>query len=142
MIRSFGRAVVLLAGSALGLTPELALSQKRDRDVITREEILASAQKDQDLYFLIRSLRPHFLAAPRGVRSLGGGAPAPTAVYINGNPAGELGRLRIIAAVTVAEVRYLDPSKAENEFGISHSGGAILVKLLSSAQLDRKPPPF
>ena len=140
MTKSTGLSAILLAGIALGLTPAQAFSQQRERDLITRAEILASAQKDQDLWFLIHSLRPHFLAPPRGVRTLVGRAPAPIAVYINGTRAGDLGHLRLVAAINVEEVRYLDPSRAENEFGLSHSGGAIMVKLVRAAELDRKPP--
>jgi hypothetical protein len=140
MTKSALLSPLLLAGIALGIAPDQGLAQKRERDLITRAEILASAQKEQDLWFLIRSLRPHFLAPPRGIRSMAGGVTAPIAVYINGTRAGDLGHLRLVAAINVEEVRYLDPSKAENEFGLSHSGGAIMVKLVRAAELERKPP--
>jgi len=143
MTKSIALAAALLTGSALvAWTPAPALAQKKERDLISREEILASAQKDQDAFFLIRSLRPHFLAPPRGVRTLGGAPAAATALYINGTRAGDLAELRLLSAADVEEVRYLDPSRAENEFGISHSGGAIMVKTVKSSRLDRKLPRF
>jgi hypothetical protein len=123
-------AVLALAGAGTGFAPLDALAQKRDRDKITREEILNSGQKDRDLLVVIRGLRPHFVAPPRGVRSMSGGRAAPTALYVNGNKMGDLGMLRQIIATDVFEVRYMDPSKAENEFGIGHSGGAVLVTLV------------
>ena len=125
-------AVVALARAGMGvaITPPAAEAQKRDRDKITREEILNSGQKDRDLLVVIRGLRPHFVAPPRGVRSMAGGRAAPTVLYVNGNKMGDLGMLRQILATDVFEVRYMDPSKAENEFGIGHSGGAVLVTLV------------
>ena len=119
-----------LVTAGFGLAPAPAVAQKRERDKITREEILNSSQKERDLLVVIRGLRPHFVAPPRGVRSMGGGRPGPTVLYVNGNKMGDLSMLRQILATDVFEVRYMDPSKAENEFGIGHSGGAVLVTMV------------
>ena len=123
-------AALALASAGFGLAPTHAAAQKRDRDKITREEILNSGQKERDLLVVIRGLRPHFVAPPRGVRSMGGGRAAATVLYVNGNKMGDLSMLKQILATDVFEVRYMDPSKAENEFGIGHSGGAVLVTLV------------
>ena len=119
-----------LVTAGFGLVPADAVAQKRERDKITREEILNSSQKERDLLVVIRGLRPHFVAPPRGVRSMGGGRAGPTVLYVNGNKMGDLSMLKQILATDVFEVRYMDPSKAENEFGIGHSGGAVLVTLV------------
>src|SRR5947209_3929012 len=66
--------VLGLGIAALPLGPLAANAQKKQRDLITREEILASAKKDQDLFAAIKSLRPRFLDPPRGVHSLNVGA--------------------------------------------------------------------
>lgn len=117
------------AGSILLASP--AQGQKKSRDLITREEILNSPQSSSDLYSVIRSLRPHFLLPPRGVRSMGGGGRMSAPVfYLNGNRMGELAGLRQILAQDVFEVKYLDPSKAEDEFGVGANGGAVLVTLV------------
>lgn len=129
-------AVVVVAGFGWSAGPEAAAAQKRQRDVITREEIQASAHRDMDLFQAVRSLRPHFLAPPRGNRTMGSGRPANTVVYIDGNKAGELDALKNIPAANVEEVRYLDPARAEEEYGITHNGGAVLVKLAQAP----KPP--
>lgn len=121
-------AAVVLGVAWLGLTPRDAASQKRQRDLITREELENSAHKNQDLYQAVRSLRPHFLAPPRGNRSMGPGSAAATVLYVDGTPQGDLETLRMIPVMTVEEVRYLEPSKAQHEFGHTHSGGAVLVK--------------
>ena len=131
-----------LVTAGFGLIPVPAVAQKRERDKITREEILNSSQKERDLLVVIRGLRPHFVAPPRGVRSMGGGRTGPTVLYVNGNKMGDLSMLRQILATDVFEVRYMDPSKAENEFGIGHSGGAVLVTLIKGIKSgDRITPP-
>lgn len=129
-----------VAGTWLAVTPGEAGAQKKQRDLITREEIVNSPQKDQDILQAIRSLRPHFLAPPRGIRSLGSSMPAPTVLYVNGNKSGELTGLKYIMAADVMEVRYLEPGKAQDEFGMDHSGGAVLVKLMEGSKPVSKPP--
>lgn len=126
-------AVLLVAAAAGPGAGELAA--QRQRDVITREEILQSPQVNQDLHALVRSLRPHFLRPPRGVRSVTGmGAPAPVALFVDGVNAGDAERgLKLLMASQVQEVRYLDPSKAQDQFGTEFSGGAVAVKLLKPA---------
>ena len=130
-------AAVLTLGGPGSSDPVLA--QTRDRDKITREEILNSSQKQQDLFVVVRGLRPHFLLPPRGVRSMSG-RPAPAVLYINGNRMGELIEMRKILATDAHEVRYLDPAKAENEFGVRHNGGAVMVTLIKGIKSDERIP--
>jgi len=111
-----------------GLTPEAA-AQSRKRDVITREEILEVAMRHEDLLQVIRALRPHFLAPPRGARSMMNGPPAPVQLYVDDTRRSGLDELRMIKPASVEEVRYLEPSKAQDQYGITHNGGAILVTL-------------
>jgi hypothetical protein len=120
-----------------------ALAQKRQRDVISQQEIEQAGNKAQDLYQVVRSLRPHFLQPPRGNRSMGSYAREPTAVYVDGLRTGDLESLKLLSPTTVVEVRYLEPSKAQEEFGMTHSAGAILVKTIKSrpaAKPDSGPP--
>jgi hypothetical protein len=127
-IRS-GLLAVCLAAGWLILAPAEGLAQKKQRDVITREEILGSGQRDMDLHRAVRSLRPHFLAAPRGQRTMGAAPAAPVALYIDQARSGDVNGLKDVAAIDVQEVRYLEPAKAQERYGMSHSGGAILVTL-------------
>ena len=60
---------------------------------------------------------------------MGAAPPAPVAVYVDGNKQGDMGSLQLIQASQVQEVRYLDPSQAQDQFGVSASGGAILVTM-------------
>jgi hypothetical protein len=132
-----GFTALLLAGSALAVAPGDAGAQKRQRDVISREEILASAQKDQDLYTAIRSLRPQFLEPPRGTRTMGNSITNQILVVIDGSRETGLDALKSVPANSVEEVRYLDPTKSENEFGPTANSGALVVKKFKAP----KPPP-
>jgi hypothetical protein len=145
-----GLARYVVGLAAVAAFAGTAEAQKKDRNLITREEIMASAQKDGDLHAAIRSLRPHFLAKPRGNRSMGiggmSGSASPGAqgtrttiggdsgaeplVYVNGNKLGELNLLKTILAADVFEVKYLDPTKAQEEFGPDAAGGAVIVQLV------------
>ena len=128
---------VLVAALTLAI-PADASAQKRQRDVLTAAEIQESAVKSGTLYSAIRSLRPHFLVEARGVRTLGNSIIEPLAVYIDGTRQTDVDALRTIQATAVAEVRFLGPSAAGNQFGPKASGGALLVKLIKGAD---KPAP-
>jgi hypothetical protein len=123
---------LLIVGSCLMLAPSPSFAQKKQRDVISREEIQSSAQKDQDLLAVIRGLRPHFLAPPRGVRSMGGTDMMPTIVVVDGRQSGEIDALTQIIGTDVKEIRYLDPSRSQNQYGIRANGGAIVVTTLAA----------
>ena len=96
-IRS-GFLALSVAAGWLVLAPADGLAQKKQRDVITREEILQSGQRDMDLQRAVRSLRPHFLAAPRGQRTMGAAPPGELVLYIDGSRSGDLNGLKEIAA--------------------------------------------
>ncbi len=133
-----GFAALTLAGLIV-LAPAEGAAQKRQRDRITQEEILKSAHSELDLFQVIRSLRPHFLKPPPGVRTLGGAnPPAQVVVYVDGRREIGIDALRTIMGPQVEEVRYLDAARSENEFGPTANGGAVLVKLLKTP---RKPAP-
>lgn len=120
------------------LLPETTFAQRRDREVITRAEIDSSSHRERDSYEAIRSLRPHYLRPPRGVRSLGNGAMDPIVVYINGSKASGLDALRMIMAREVDEIRYLDASASQNEY---HTNGGAIVVRLRGAPGERASPP-
>jgi hypothetical protein len=132
----FGSAL-LVVGALIAATPADAFAQKKQRDVITNEEIAASGQRDLDLLQAVKALRPHFLEMPRGQRSLGGGAIYPILIVIDGRR-GEEDGLTNVRAIDAKEVRYLDPSKSQNEFGINANSGAIVVKLMSAKDKEKK----
>ena len=131
--------LIALMVAALGGSVNTVEAQKRQRDVITREELVAVDRQGMDVYQAIRNLRPHFLAPPRGNRTMGGYTPAPTVLYVDGLRQGELESLKMMMVTNVEEIRYLEPSKAQEEYGMSHSGGAVLIKLNKSPKPAAKP---
>jgi hypothetical protein len=123
-------ALGIIAATWLAFTPANALGQKPQRDRITREETLSSPHRGLDLYQLIRAVRPHFLQRPAEVRALGGSRPAASlAVYVDGVRETGPDALRTLTAARVQEVRHLDQTSSENEFGSRANGGAVLVRL-------------
>lgn len=133
----------LLAGIAVALiaaAPSTACAQKQQRDLISREELVKVTQDNEsmDLFTAIQRLRPRFLEAPRGLRSFGGGTIYPIVVSIDGRKT-DPQMLQTLRALEVEEVRYLDPSRSQNEFGVTANSGAIVIKLPKKPK-DPKPP--
>jgi len=136
------RAATLVGLLAIAVAPRDVVAQKRQRDLITRAEILKTMQVDQDLFVAIKALRPQYLVPPRGLRTLGGAPMGEVAVYIDRIRQPGVETLRSIVAHTVLEVRYLDPTQSQNEFGITANAGAIVIKrfVTIADSVTRKPP--
>jgi hypothetical protein len=128
MMRFRMMLVALGITSCLMTLPTQATAQKKQRDVITREELMSNTSGDRNLYEVIRQLRPHMLQARPGVRTLGGSNQVGLAVFID-RKRDDIEVLRTLRPELVEEVRYFDPAKAESEFGFSAGGGAVMVKL-------------
>lgn len=115
--------------------PASGQAPSRDPDVLTRAELLQSAQRTKDLFEAIRSLRPNFIN-PLTTRTQGSQnrtLPRPV-VYIDGVLAGELDVLRSILVNNVAEVRFKSPTEATVELGNNAPGGAIMVMMHKEAK--------
>lgn len=137
------QALLALMGFATLAMPVDLEAQKRQRDRITKQEIEASPHREMDLHQVIRSIRPHFLEPPKGVRSMGGSMAnyTPIALYVDGRKETGLDALRTMNAMMVEEVRYYEPSQAENEFGPSAANGAVVVKMRKSPKEGETKPP-
>lgn len=106
-----------------------APSPRRDSNVISAEELVASTQ--EDLYQVISQLRPAFLVTRGGPQSMteGAGGPETIKVYTNGVLVGSPEELHQIRPSAVKEVRKLSATDATQKFGTNHRMGAILVTL-------------
>ena len=131
---------LLTVGALLAVTPTDAFAQKKSRELITNEEIAASGQRDLDMLSAIKALRPNFLEMPRGVRTLGGTGMYPILVVVDGRR-GDFDALTQLRAIDAKEIRYLDPNKSQNEYGITANSGAIVVKLMSAKDRENVKPP-
>ncbi len=142
----------LLLGALTAVTSAPLAAQNRDRNLITQEELDRVAQRSPNLYQAVRSLRSHMVdetrGAVRGVRSMDVAAPGRTAdgrtaavgatrnteapkpvLYVDDQKQADFMLMRDIQTIQVAEVKYLDSTRAMNELGLGHEGGAILVKM-------------
>ena len=134
MVTRFGLTFALAAVTLCTVSTDAAAQKKKQRDVITQEEIKDGGQLDRDLGSAIRSLRPHFLAPPRGVRTMGAGMIYPLVLYVDGIRQPDIDALVSVMAKDVREVRYLEPSQSSNAYGITANGGAIVVKTLTARE--------
>ena len=62
----------------------------------------------------------------------------PIALYVDGRKDTGIDALKIMDPLTIEEVRYLDPTRSENEFGPTAANGAVVVKL---RKVKRESPP-
>lgn len=109
---------------------------KRQRDVITNEEIMASPQHLVDLLQAIRGLRPQFLEPPLANHT----HPNATLLYIDGvRQTGGLATLQSIPASSAERVEYLDPGRAESQLGSIATGGAVMVTLIGQQRTPQPP---
>ena len=92
--RSLNVTALALAIAAGALSPTDAFGQKKQRDLITREEIESVTQSSADLYEVVRKLRPQFLEPPKGQRTMPAGMRWDTRRDVGGSSG--------IAAITVA----------------------------------------
>jgi hypothetical protein len=130
--RPIVRFALMLIAAGVGCSsfgPPQPPAPQSQRNILTREEILASTAYQGDLLDAIHGLRPTFLARPRGVYAGNAAAAVPLAVYVDRIRQSGIESLRSIAAGKVAEVRYLDPTASLNEFGPTASGGSLHVRM-------------
>jgi hypothetical protein len=123
----------IAAASALALVvhacgkPASSAPTPRDRNVLTYDEIAASAHAGSDLFEAVQGLRPHFLEPPPGVQP--GSASRAGTVYIDSRRAGGLEALHSLTASVVEEVRYLGPTQSQNEYGPRATLFTLVVRL-------------
>jgi hypothetical protein len=137
-MRTFRTALFMVAG-LLAVAPSRVDAQKRSRDLIKRDEIVANIREDQDLFTAIQRLRPHFLESP-GRSMQGMGTFHAVRIYIDRNEQSGVDFLKSVLAWDVEEVRYLSPSDAAGRFGDRANGGAIVLKMLKVKQATTTPP--
>lgn len=127
-MRSIGRFLLLATLFVAGSASAAEGQKKKQKDVITAIEIDSSAFRDQDAFALIKGLRPHFFERPKGIRTMGNSNSSGLLLVIDNVRQTDLGMLRGMRAVDVLEARYLDPDRSQDEFGVMHNGGAVVVK--------------
>lgn len=120
--------LVLLPACAASAGAEAGATPRRDRNVLTAEEIAATGVTN--LYDAVQRLRPHWLrGANLTNREAAGGE---FVVYQGTTQLGGAEALRQLAPGYAVELRYLDASQATNTLpglGSRRVAGAIVVVL-------------
>jgi hypothetical protein len=117
-----------------------ATAARRQRDVISRDELADPAVSGRNVLEVVRSLRPHFLTV-RGGHTLQDTSTARKGVVdqeagkvhasIDGSKIISIEELAGITAGSVLEIRFLSPSQAMQRFGgAAREGPVILVKTM------------
>lgn len=116
----------IMTADAQPVTPE----GRRDRDVITKDEMARANVGSQSVLEVVTNLRPAFLNV-RGMHNVAaaGGDPEAGKVHasIDGNKLISLDELRSVLAATVKEIRFLNPSAAMQRFGGSAREGPVIL---------------
>ena len=103
---------------------------RRDRDVITKDEMTRANVGSQSVLDVVSNLRPAFLNV-RGLHNVAaaGGDPEAGKVHgsIDGNKLISVEELRGVLAATVKEIRFLNPAAAMQRFGGSAREGPVIL---------------
>lgn len=95
---------------------------RSSRDVITAEQL--ENMSNQSVYDVVRKLKPTWLQR-RGQVSFRGNTEL--LVILDESQFHDLSLLTSMTAANIQEIRYMDPARATNKYGIRASGGAILL---------------
>lgn len=125
-----GIAILFLVSTlSCSTTKETNLPNKhRDPNYIHADEVKLS--EASNAYDLIRRLRPNWLRG-RGTKSLKSPEKSYPIVYVDEQRHGDIDSLRNIPVEHILEIQFLNASDAAFQFGLDHTGGAILVELIS-----------
>jgi len=119
-------AASVAPATAPGTTPARAvgLARNRNSNVIEGAEIEASTANDA--YALVQDARPTWLHS-RGIISIRDPDAGVVQVYLNGNPFGDVNKLREIQRLEIRELRFFGAADAQLRYGVGHAGGVIEV---------------
>jgi hypothetical protein len=148
-ISALGKLVVVAAAAACAhgaasTDERLERPTRRQRDVISKEELSAPAVRSQSVYEVVRTLRPHFLndRGSHGIPYSGSGGTDADKVREAVNPAAgrvhvsidngtlvSLDELKSLHANGVVEIRYLSAAAAMQKFGTKAMEGPVILVL-------------
>lgn len=127
MTRTAVTVALLLALGACVSNPRTSAADRRDRNLITAEQIRDG--HFQNAYEAVQALRSNWLT-PRGPDSFN--TPSQIEVYYDATHLGQVETLRSIVASNIVFIRWYDGTQAQQRFGVGHSGGVIHVSSLSN----------
>ncbi|HZF71908.1 MAG TPA: hypothetical protein VEZ51_00650 [Gemmatimonadaceae bacterium] len=114
----------LLAFTACASSGAPAAGPRRDPNVITHEEFVAS--NEGNAFDAIARLRPLFLKS-RGRTTINADANDFPIVFVDGQRYGDLNSLRNLVAAQILEARHLGATDAVGKYGMQYGGGVIEI---------------
>lgn len=127
-MRGIAFAALLAVAAACG-TQQVSSDPypRRNRSVLTLEEIQAAKGIGWSAYDLVAQLRPEYLRS-RGTSSLRDLRPATATVYLDGVRYGNIDTLRTMGGDQIQRIEYINAADATTRYGTDHVGGALLIK--------------
>ena len=127
-MRGIAFAALLAVAAACG-TQQVSSDPypRRNRSVLTLEEIQAAKGIGWSAYDLVAQLRPEYLRS-RGTSSLRDLRPATATVYLDGVRYGNIDTLRTMSGDQIQRIEYINAADATTRYGTDHVGGALLIK--------------
>ena len=127
----FAAVVVLTPACAKMQAPDNELrvvepKQKKNPNVISRDELLDPAITSRDALTAIRHLRPNFFAY-RGPTTPNDPTAGATQISQDYGPLRPVAELASMNTFTFVEVRYLTAEQATGRFGLNANGGPVIV---------------
>ncbi len=132
----------LLLALAFLIVPDALSAQKKkrgDRLRITQDELAEASGNVNTAADVIRTLRPQWLNAARGLGSQldgsgGGGGATEAILYIDDIRQPSLNELQSVKASTIVEMRFLEQNRAIQMRGPGHEAGAIEIITVNKRQ--------
>jgi hypothetical protein len=114
----------LVAAAFVSCAPPATVVSGRDRNVITREEILAS--QASNAYDAVSRLRPNFMNS-HGPTTINGPDTGYPKVYLDHILLGDLSSLKALNPTGILSIHYYNGAEASSRFGLDNVSGAIEV---------------
>ena len=106
--------------------------QRKNLDIISREELRDPTIAGTDAMTAIRQLRPAFFRT-RGPQSFSNPNAGLVQISQDYGPLRPVGELSGVDTRSLVEVRYLNANDAQNRFGINANGGPVIVVLTTTS---------
>ena len=116
---------LLVALAACGPRSAQTAAPVYDRVALPRAEL--ATRPGDNMFAIVRALRPNWLVTPMGASGISNPASAPVKVFVDGNEFGEADMLKSIASNSVESARYYTTTEAQSKYGLRVSSPVIAI---------------
>ena len=120
--------IFLVATAAIACAPPAPRGERRDSNLITREELLTAPSSNA--FDAIMNLRPSLLRS-RGGKTADGNFPQRPQVFLDGQQYGDIETLKTISVQSITSIRLLNAADATTKYGYGYPSGVIEVSTRS-----------